>query len=162
MSSTGVLESEALGSIAKQQAGINIVFQTKTFNFLVSKYTNTSPDGLKQKDDWGVNNYGGLFMDYYPTQDGVWNHPHTGLNTGSANDPVGAGLIHQSVYGTNPKAVTNEASYWGTHPPAAFFPDQDYLLAVNSKKVGSVPDGWMVMTQQQWYPQYWHLLKGAS
>jgi len=162
VSSTGVLESEALGSIAKQQAGINIVFQTKTFNFLVSKYTNTSPDGLKQKDDWGVNNYGGLFMDYYPTQDGVWNHPHTGLNTGSANDPVGAGLIHQSVYGTNPKAVTNEASYWGTHPPAAFFPDQDYLLAVNSKKVGSVPDGWMVMTQQQWYPQYWHLLKGAS
>jgi hypothetical protein len=25
-----------------------------------------------------------------------------------------------------------------------------------------VPDGWTVMTQQQWYPQYWHLLKGAS
>ncbi len=116
----------------------------------------------KQKNDWGVNNYGGLFMDYYPTQDGVWNHPGTGLNTGSANDPTGAKLIEQSVHGTNPKAVTSEASYWGTHPPVAFVPDQDYMVAVNSKKVGSVPDGWTVMTQQQWYPQYWHLIKGAS
>jgi peptide/nickel transport system substrate-binding protein len=162
VSSTGALESEALASIAKQEAGINITLQTKTFNFLVSKYTNTSPDGLQQKDEWGVNNYGGLFMDYYPTQDGVWNHPGTGLNTGSANDAKGANLIQQSVHGTNGKAVTAEASYWATNPPVAFMPDQDYLLAVNSKKVGSVPDGWTVMTQQQWYPQYWHLIKGAS
>jgi len=161
-SSTGVLESEALGSIAKQQAGINIEFQTKTFNFLVSKYTNTSPDGLKQKDEWGVNNYGGLFSNYYPTADGSWNHPHTGLNIGSANDPEAAKLIQQSVYGSNPKAVTSEASYFGTHPPVAFFPARDYLLAVNSKKVGSVPDGWTAMTQEQWWPQYWHLTKGAS
>ena len=162
VSSTGALESEALASIAKQEAGINITLQTKTFNFLVSKYTNTSPDGLQQKDEWGVNNYGGLFMDYYPTQDGVWNHPGTGLNTGSANDAKGANLIQQSVHGTNGKAVTAEASYWATNPPVAFMPDQDYLLAVNSKKVGSVSDGWTVMTQQQWYPQYWHLIKGAS
>jgi peptide/nickel transport system substrate-binding protein len=161
-STTGALESEALGSIAKQQAGINIEFQTKTFNFLVTKYTNTSADGLKQKDDWGVNNFGGLNSNYYPTADGSWNHPHTGLNIGSANDPQGAKLIQQSVYGTNPKAVTSEASYWGTHPPVAFFPGRDYLLAVNSKKVGSVADGWTAMTQQQWWPQYWHLVKGAS
>lgn len=161
-SSTGVLESEALGSVAKQKAGINIQFQTKTFNFLVTNYTNTSAASLKYKNDWGVNNYGGLFTDYYPTADGFWNHPHTGLNTGSANDPVGAKLIQQSVFGSNPKAVTKEASYWAIHPPVAFMPMQDYLLAVNGKKVGSVPDGWTVMTQQQWYPQYWHLLKKGS
>ena len=38
-------------------------------------------------------------------------------------------------------------------------PDQDYLLAVNTKKVGSQPDGWTSMTQQQWYPQYWYQVK---
>jgi peptide/nickel transport system substrate-binding protein len=161
-STTGALESETLGSEAKHAAGINIQFTTKTFNFLVSNYTNTSPANKKYVNDWGVNNYGGLFQDYYPTADGIWNHPGTGLNTGSANDPQGAKLIQQSVYGTNPKAVTNEASYWAKFPPVAFMPDQDYLLAVNSKKVGSAPDGWMAMTQQQWFPQYWHLLKSGS
>ncbi len=35
-------------------------------------------------------------------------------------------------------------------------PDRDYLLAVNSKKVGGPSDGWTAMTQQQWFPQYWY------
>ncbi len=66
-STTGVLESEALASIAKQAAGINIVLQTKTFNFLTSNYNNQNPAATKYTNDWGVNNYGGLYMDYYPT-----------------------------------------------------------------------------------------------
>jgi peptide/nickel transport system substrate-binding protein len=161
-SSTGVLESEALGSVAKQDAGINIEFQTKTFNFLVSNYTNTSPANAKYTNDWGVNNYGGLFQDYYPTADGVWNNPGTGFNTGSYSNATADNLIQQSVFGTNPKAVTAEASFFAKNQPVAFMPDEDYLVAVNSKKVGSAPDGWTAMTQQQWWPQYWHLLKGAS
>jgi peptide/nickel transport system substrate-binding protein len=161
-SSTGVLESEALGSEAKQVAGIDLEFQTKTFNFLVSNYTNTNPANAKYTNDWGVNNYGGLFEDYYPTADGSWNNPGTGLNTGSYSNSTADALIHESVYGTNPKAVTNEASFFAKNPPVAFMPDEDYLLAVNSKKVGGAPNGWMAMTQQQWEPQYWHLLKGAS
>ena len=66
-----MLESEALASVAKQAAGINIELQTKTFNFLTSNYNNQNPAASKYTNDWGVNNYGGLFMDYYPTQDGV-------------------------------------------------------------------------------------------
>ncbi len=37
-----------------------------------------------------------------------------------------------------------------------YFPAQDYLLAVNTKKVGGPADGWTAMTQQQWFPQYWY------
>ena len=68
VSSTGVLESEALASKAKEAAGITITLQTKTFNFLTSNYNNQNPEAAKYTNEWGVNNYGGVFMDYYPTQ----------------------------------------------------------------------------------------------
>ena len=40
---TGVLESEAFASEAKQAAGIDVTFQTKTFDFLTSNYNNQNP-----------------------------------------------------------------------------------------------------------------------
>ncbi len=158
-SSTGVLESEALASVAKQDAGINIDLQTKTFNFLTSNYNNQNPAASKYTNDWGVNNYGGLFMDYYPTQDGVDN-PGGGFNLGSYNDSTANGLIHASVFGGDQAAVKNEASYLTKSLPVFYFPAQDYLLAVNTKKVAGPPDGWTSMTQQQWFPQYWYQAKG--
>ncbi len=162
VSTEGALESEVLSSIAKSAAGINIELQTKTFNFLVSNYTNTNPANAKYTNDWGANNYGGLFEDYYATADGSWNHPGTGLNTGSYSNPTADALIKQSVFGSDPKAVTAESSFFAKDPPVAFMPDQDYLVAVNTKKVGAEPDGWTAMTQQQWWPQYYHLIKGGS
>ncbi len=66
-STTGALESEALASEAKAAAGINIQLQTKTFNFLISNYNDANPAAAKYTNDWGVNNYGGLFTDFYPT-----------------------------------------------------------------------------------------------
>jgi peptide/nickel transport system substrate-binding protein len=160
-SSTAPLESEALSSVAKQDAGINISFVTKTFNFLVSEYTNTVPAGLKNHNAWGVNNYGGLYQDYYPTQAGVLNNagtlttPSGGFNTGAYNDPHGDALINASVHGGNPAAVKTEASYFEHQLPIFYFPAEDYLLAVNTKKVTGPAMGWTVMTQQQPEPQYW-------
>ncbi len=154
-STTGVLESEALASIAKQAAGINIVLQTKTFNFLTSNYNNQNPAASKYTNDWGVNNYGGLYMDYYPTMDGVFN-PGGGFNIGDYSDSTANALIHASKFGGDPAAVKNEASYLTKSLPVFFFPAQDYLLAVNTKKVGGPADGWTSMTQQQWFPQYWY------
>ena len=158
VSTTGALESEALASQAKQSAGITITLQTKTFNFLTSNYNNQNPAATKYTNDWGVNNYGGLFMDYYPTQDGVFN-PGAGFNMGDYNDATANNLINASVFGTNPNAVKNEASYLTKSMPVFFMPDEDYLLAVNTKVVGGPADGWTALTQQQWYPQYWYLVK---
>jgi peptide/nickel transport system substrate-binding protein len=159
VSSVGALESEALASEAKAAAGINITLQTKTFNFLVSNYSNTNPANVKYVNDWGVNNYGGLFTNYYPTADGSWNHPGSGLNTGSFENPTSDALIQKSVYGTNPKAVINEVAYFAAHPPVAFMPMQDYMIAVNTKKVGGAAQGWLSMTQQQWEPNFWYAVK---
>lgn len=157
-SSTGALESEVIASEAKQAAGVNIQLQTKTFNFLTANYNNANPAAAKYVNDWGVNNYGGLFVDFYPTASGVWNEG-AGFNTGSYSDPKANALINASVHSQDPFAVKAEASYFAMNPPVFFMPDYDYLLAVNSKKVGGPPEGWTVMTQQQWYPQYWYLVK---
>jgi peptide/nickel transport system substrate-binding protein len=159
VSSVGALESEALSSAAKQYAGINIQLVTKTFNFLTSNYNNQNPAATKYTNDWGVNNYGGVFMDYYPTQYGIFN-PGGGLNIGAYDDPTANSLINSSVHGGNANAVKTEASYFEKNLPVFFFPDQDYLVAVNTKKVGGPAPGWTVMTQQQFFPQFWYQIKG--
>jgi peptide/nickel transport system substrate-binding protein len=160
VSSVGALESEALSSIAKAKAGIQISLQTKTFNFLVSNYNDANPAAKKYENQWGVNNYGGLFMNYFPTQEGVWNNggtPQTGaFNTGGFNDPTANKLMLDSVFGKNADAVKTEATYLSKHLPVLFFPDQDYLVAVAKSKVGSTSvDGWLDTTQQQFFPQFW-------
>jgi peptide/nickel transport system substrate-binding protein len=156
---TGVLESEAFASEAKQAAGIDIQLQTKTFNFLTANYNNANPGAVKYTNDWGVNNYGGLFMDFYPTQEGVWN-AGGGFNTGAYSDPMANNLMNKSVFGTNPDAVKTEADFFSKAVPVLFFPAQDTMEGVNVKKVGGAPDGWTVMTQQQYFPQYWYAVKG--
>jgi peptide/nickel transport system substrate-binding protein len=158
VATTGALESEVVASAAKQSAGINIQLQTKTFNFLISNYNDANPAAAKYTNDWGVNNYGGLFTNFYPTASGVWNE-NAGFNTGGFSDPTANTLINASVHSGDANAVKTEASYFEKNPPVFFMPDGDYLLAVNTKKVGSQPDGWTSMTQQQWLPQYWYAVK---
>jgi peptide/nickel transport system substrate-binding protein len=155
---TGALEAEVVASEAKQAAGINIQLQTKTFNFLISNYNDANPAGAKYTNAWGVNNFGGLQTDYYPTGAGTWN-PGAGFNTGAYNDPTANSLMNASVHSGNINAVKSEATYIAAHLPVLWMPDGDYLLAVNSKHVGSQSDGWTSMTQQQWYPQYWYQTK---
>ncbi len=156
VSTTGALESEVVSSEAKQAAGINITLQTKSFNFLTANYNDQNPAAAKYTNDWGVNNYGGLFVDYYPTAEGVWN-VGGGFNLGDFSDPMANTLMNDSVHSGNPEAIKVEAAYLETHPPVFFMPDGDYLLAVNTDKVAGPPEGWTVMTQQQFFPQYWYV-----
>lgn len=159
VSSTGYLEAAALVSAAKQDAGMNITLQTKTFNFLTSNYNDANPAASKYTNDWGANNYGGLNFDFYPTQEGVWN-AGAAFNQGDYNDAKANSLMSASVFGTNPNSVKTEAQYLAANLPVLFFPDQDYLVAANSHKVAAVSDdGWTDTTQQQFWPQFWFAKK---
>lgn len=158
VATTGALESEVIASEAKQAAGINIQLQTKTFNFLISNYNDQNPAATKYTNDWGVNNYGGLFEDFYPTQEGVEN-PGAGFNEGDYNDPTANTLMNDSIHSANVDAVKTEANYFAHDLPVFYIANGDFIIAVNTKKVGSQPDGWTVMTQQQWMPQYWYSVK---
>ena len=155
VSTTGALESEVVSSEAKQAAGIDITLQTKTFNFLTSNYDDQNPAAAKYTNDWGVNNFGGIFTDFYPTAEGVWN-TGAGFNLGDYADAKANSLMNLSVHNPSPNAVKVEASYIQKHPPVLFMPDYDYLLAVNVNKVAGPADGWTALTQQQWFPQYWY------
>jgi peptide/nickel transport system substrate-binding protein len=156
VSTTGALESEVVASQARQAAGIDITLQTKTFNFLASNYNDQNPAAAKYTNDWGVNNLGGTFTDFYPTAEGIWN-PGAGFNFGDYNDPKANSLMNASVHSGSPNAVKVETTYIQTHPPVLFMPARDYLLAVNTTKVAGPPDGWTAMTQEQWFPQYWYV-----
>jgi peptide/nickel transport system substrate-binding protein len=151
------LESDAFASEAKTAAGINVQIETKTFNFIIATYNDANPADAKYTNDWGVLNFGGFTDSYYPTTSSIFNT--TGVyNTGAYNSPMANTLINNSVYGSDPKAVTKEASFLTQDLPGLFMPNGDYIFAV-SKKVGGPADGFMSLTQQVDQPQYWYLTK---
>jgi peptide/nickel transport system substrate-binding protein len=133
VATTGALESEVIASEAKQAAGINIQLQTKTFNFLISNYNDQNPAAAKYTNDWGVNNYGGLFEDFYPTQEGVEN-PGAGFNAGDFNDPTANSLMNASVHSANVNAVKTEANYFAHILPVFYIANGDFTIAVNTRR----------------------------
>ncbi len=76
----------------------------KTFNFLTSNYNDQNPAAKKYVNDWGVNNYGGIFTDYYPTQDGVMNTTGA-LNMGGYADPKANKLMAKSIVSPTTAAI---------------------------------------------------------
>jgi peptide/nickel transport system substrate-binding protein len=151
------LTSEAFASEAKAAAGINVPLVVKSFNFAFANYNDATPAGAKYVNDWGVNDFGGFTDDYYPTTNSIFNEGGT-YDQGAYNNPTATKLIHNSVYGSNPNAVTAEASYLAKSVPALFEPNQDLLIAV-SNKVGGPPDSWLALTAYQTFPQYWYFKK---
>jgi peptide/nickel transport system substrate-binding protein len=151
------LTSEAFASEAKAAAGINVTLSVKTFNFAFANYNDATPAGAKYVDDWGVNDFGGFTDDYYPTTNSIFNFGGT-YDQGAYDDPTANTLIHNSVYGNNPSAVTAEASYLAKDVPAIFMPNQDLLIAVNNK-VGGPADSFLALTAYQTFPQYWYIKK---
>jgi peptide/nickel transport system substrate-binding protein len=150
------LESESLASEAKQ-VGIDIELQTKTFNFLFSTYNDANPADSKYTNDWGVENFGGFTDDYYPTTFSIFN---TGgdYNQGAYNSAMADALIDHSLFSSNPKAVTSEASFLTKDVPILFMPNSDYIYAV-SKSVGGTASSWLALTQFSLLPQDWYLTK---
>jgi peptide/nickel transport system substrate-binding protein len=151
------LESEAYASEAKQAAGINIQLEQKSFNFLISAFNDADPSQIKHQNEWAVVYFGGLTDNIYPTQSTVFNTTGT-LNTGGYSDPMADKLINQSVYSSDPKAVTNEATYLTANQPILFTPNSDLIFAV-SKRVGGPSASFISLTQYLAYPEYWYVTK---
>jgi peptide/nickel transport system substrate-binding protein len=151
------LTSEAFASEAKAAAGIDVSLSVKTFNFAFANYNDATPAGAKYVNDWGVNDFGGFTDDYWPTTNSIFNIGGT-YNIGGYDDATANTLIHNSLYGSNPKAVTSEASYIAKSIPALFMPNQDLLIAVNNK-VGGPADSFLALTAYQDFPQYWYIKK---
>jgi peptide/nickel transport system substrate-binding protein len=151
------LTSEAFASEAKAGAGIDVTLSVKTFNFAFANYNDATPAGAKYVNDWGVNDFGGFTDDYWPTTNSIFNIGGT-YNQGAYDDPTANTLIHNSIFGSSPTAVTSEASYLAKSVPALFMPNQDLLIAVNNR-VGGPADSFLALTSYQTFPQYWYIKK---
>jgi len=144
---TGVEEATVFSTEAKQAAGINVTLQTKTFNFLTQFYNDQNPAAKKYQNDWGVNNYGGINTDYYPTEDGVMN-TNGALNMGYYNDAKANQLMIKSTTSPSLAAIGNEVKYFAQQMPVLYMPVQDWITGVSSK-IGGTKDGFLQMTQQE-------------
>jgi peptide/nickel transport system substrate-binding protein len=151
------LESEAFASEAKEAAGINVQLKEKTFNYIIANFDDANPADKKYTNLWGVQDFGGFTLDADPTTNSIFNT--TGdFNLGAYSSPTADKLINASVYGSNPQAVSNEASYLTANVPALFIPNGDLVYAV-SNKVGGTAASFLALTQYSLFPQYWYLKK---
>lgn len=151
------LTDEAITSEAKQAAGINVALHQQTFNYIASNFNDPDPSVAKYINTWGVENFNGYTDSPYPTQNSIFNTGGS-FNSGGYVDPKMDQLIHQSVYGSDPNAVTKEASYEAQALPALFLPNYDYIWAV-SKRVGGAPASYLALTQYAFWPQFWWVNK---
>jgi peptide/nickel transport system substrate-binding protein len=146
-SSVGTLESAIFASEARRMAGIEISFVSGKFSFLTAEYNDQNPAASAHVNDWGVNNFGGVYTDYYPTQAGLLSLGGS-LNLGGYSDPTADRLMAASVSGRSPLAISDEVSYLSRAYPVLYMPDQDWITAV-SNSVGGPLRAFRAMTQQQ-------------
>ncbi len=151
------LTDEAVTSEAKQAAGINIQLFQKTFNYIDSNFNDADPSVAKYTNTWGVEDFDGYTDSFYPTQNSIFNTGGS-FNSGAYNDSKMNQLINASVFGSNPDAVSQEATYEAEALPALFEPNADQIYAV-SKRVGGPPESYLSLTQYGFWPQFWWVNK---
>ncbi|MHB1538122.1 MAG: ABC transporter substrate-binding protein [Solirubrobacteraceae bacterium] len=151
------LESEAFASEAEKQAGIDIELHEKAFNYLTESFDNANPEDAKNVNSWGVDNFGGFTLDYYPTTNTIFNSTGS-FNFGGYRSAEANKLIKASVNGTNTAAVKSESAYLTEDVPDLFFPNQDKIYAV-SNRVGGPASSFLALTQYIPLYQFWYLKK---
>jgi peptide/nickel transport system substrate-binding protein len=146
---------EDLASNAKQ-AGIEIALSGSNFNYMIQNYNDASSPA--NADKWAMEDFGGETNSTYPTQFGVYNTGGSG-QIGAYSNPTADSLINTSVTGSNPNAVTSEASFFTTNLPVLWQPVLDYIWAWKTNISSTEPAGIENLTQYDSTPQYWYLNK---
>jgi peptide/nickel transport system substrate-binding protein len=146
---------EDLASNAKA-AGIEIALSGSNFNFMIQNYNDAASTSNENK--WAMEDFGGETNSTYPTQFGVYNTGGSG-QIGAYSNPTADSLINSSVTGSNPAAVTSEASFFTTNLPVLWQPELDYTWAWKSNISSTEPAGIENLTQYDNTPQFWYLNK---
>jgi peptide/nickel transport system substrate-binding protein len=127
---------EDLASNAKA-AGIVIALSGSNFNFMIQNYNDAASPANANK--WAVEDFGGETNSTYPTQFGFLNTGGSG-QIGNYSDPRADALINASTSGTNPAAVTAEASSFTTQLPVLWQPVRDRVWTWKTKRLGDRPE----------------------
>jgi peptide/nickel transport system substrate-binding protein len=135
-----------------KQAGIHITLTTSNFNFMISNYID--PAAPANENKWAMMDFGGETDSTYPTTFGLFNTGGSG-QIGDYTDPQADKLIHASITGSNPAAVSSEASYLTKSQPVLFEPNPDFIWAWKSSMSGT-PDSFSSLTQFYATPEFWY------
>jgi peptide/nickel transport system substrate-binding protein len=146
---------EDLASNAKA-AGIEIALTGSNFNFMITNYNDAAAPANANK--WATEDFGGEFNSTYPTQFGFLNTGGSG-QIGDYSNPTADSLINASVSGTNPNAVSSEASFFTTQVPVLWQPLTDYIWAWKTNISATDPAAIENLTQYSATPEYWYLTK---
>jgi len=147
-------EDTAFASAARD-AGIQVNLAGKAFNTIIETYNN--PSAPANVNAWAMEDFGGIGLPLYPTTNGIFNSTGS-FNFGSYASAKADALIHASVYGANPSAVSAEAAFLTRDLPALFLPDSDTVVAW-SKKLSGSPDSFSGLTQSSFTPESWYFTK---
>jgi peptide/nickel transport system substrate-binding protein len=79
--------------------------------------------------------------------------------TGSYSDPTADSLIQASVSGSNPAAVSAEASFFTAQLPLLWQPVNDQIWAWKSNISATDPAAFENLTQDNATPEFWYLTK---
>jgi peptide/nickel transport system substrate-binding protein len=146
---------EDLASDAKA-AGIEIALSGSNFNFMIQNYNDSASTANENK--WAMEDFGGETNSTYPTQFGFLNTGGSG-QIGNYSNPQADALINASVTGSDPAAVTNEASFFTTQVPVLWQPVLDYTWAWKTNISATDPTAFENLTQYDNTPQFWYLVK---
>ena len=137
-------------------AGIEIATSGSSFNTMVQNYNDSASPA--NENNWAMEDLGGQASPIYPTQLGFLNTGGSG-QIGDWSNPRSDALINASVTGTDPAAVTAEASYFTTNVPVLWQPVLDNTWAWKSNISATDPAAFENLTQYDSTPQFWYLTK---
>jgi peptide/nickel transport system substrate-binding protein len=146
---------EDLASNAKQ-AGIELTLSGSNFNFMIQNYNDSASTANENK--WAMEDFGGETNSTYPTQFGFLNTGGSG-QIGDYSNPQADALISASVTGSDPAAVTAEASFFTQQVPVLWQPVLDYTWAWKTNISSTDPTAFENLTQYDNTPQFWYLTK---
>lgn len=144
-------ETTAYASVARS-AGVPITLKGATFNNLIAQ--EDDPSDKSNINDWQMADFGGFTQSLYPTTNGVFNTQGS-FNMGGYSSAEADKLIQNSVYGSDPKAVSNEVSFLDTNLPGLFQPQADHVYAWKNTLSGPQSSFWEIpqftIDPNQWY-----------
>jgi peptide/nickel transport system substrate-binding protein len=145
------VQCTAFASAAKQ-IGVTVETQPKTFSYLIQHFND--PAAPADVDNWAMEQWGGFSISPYPTANSIFNTTGSG-NVGGYSDAQADKLIHDSVYGSDPKAVQAEGDYLSKNLPVLWLPSQDRIWAWK-KTLSGPSDSFASLTQNTFTPEYWY------
>jgi peptide/nickel transport system substrate-binding protein len=146
---------EDLASDAKA-AGIEIALSGSNYNFMIQNYNDSASTADESK--WAMEDFNGETNATYPTQFGFLNTGGSG-QIGDYSDPQANSLINASVTGSDPAAVTAEASFFTTQVPVLWQPVLDYTWAWKTNISATDVTAFENLTQYDNTPQFWYTNK---